>query len=845
MYDNTIISKYDTTEKDKEIKNKFYESKPSSKNSTLIQNEELNNPFSKNLASSNVSGFNENRKNPLLKQTKNSVKELIQYNTNFQNAKKSSVEKIDEIEVQKILSPVYDKVDEIKKEIKKINNNISNNNNNNNNLDDDIFKAHNYLEKNKTNIEDTLTYMKENIANINYEQIGKDIIDLTSMLENLNNEMEKMTNEFNEKFELIIKEKRRQKIADDLLSGKYNENTNSSKYFPNEKSYTPSNNLEKIDYNEYKNDLDNINYEKEDLLLRYQKERKDFERDLPKLMKPSEKTYFSYDINEDKKTGKEKSKKSKSKKSKNKNILYDNKTNQSKQKKTNQQIEPNKYTNNKLDKNKLDNNNIENESEENEKEEEEKLSPLERMSKYQEKMSNLANEIQSKKSRLSSKEKKVIKVGPSKKDIIRTMQPRSLNSKKTLQDFKRTKLNPVYEYEEEKREPNNFRQGKYPSIIEENNLRINYYNKKPNIYPEYNRNKTNIEINYNDYDEEELNNEIRKNIELYIRNALRGKKPDLYNEKNIKINIEEKNKKSTNEDLMKILIQKFDELQRAIVGGGINYNYDNIDNNVNLNQSGRNINDIIADQILQQLGVEVDVNIDKDNISNRNIPNDMNYSNNQSHRSIKISERKKREIEKEKEEGKKEGKKIPLFEKEDKLSINELDQLFQMPHKINLSEYNVSSSSSYLSESLNQKNYNLKEMLEIHERNIYSNEKEDSINSISKGQAISEDNEYDNSSFIKKNNINKGNEYNIRNRTGLDLLMLKNYNERIPQQILGNISGINDNNDYSVSESFKDDNQEVVDINDNNRLRQLGLYQSEEFRNFENNLNQFNNNNKQ
>ena len=75
--------------------------------------------------------------------------------------------------------------------------------------------------------------------------------------------------------------------------------------------------------------------------------------------------------------------------------------------------------------------------------------------------------------------------------------------------------------------------------------------------------------------------------------------------------------------------------------------------------------------------------------------------------------------------------------------------------------------------------------------------------------------------------------------------MLKNYNERIPQQILGNISGINDNNDYSVSESFKDDNQEVVDINDNNRLRQLGLYQSEEFRNFENNLNQFNNNNKQ
>ena len=118
MYDNTIISKYEMTDKDKEMKNKFFESKPSSKSSTLIQNQEANNPFLKNLASSNLSKFSEHSKNPILKQTQSSINELYQYKSNFENTKKSNEDKIDEVEVHKILSPVYDKVDEIKKEKK-------------------------------------------------------------------------------------------------------------------------------------------------------------------------------------------------------------------------------------------------------------------------------------------------------------------------------------------------------------------------------------------------------------------------------------------------------------------------------------------------------------------------------------------------------------------------------------------------------------------------------------------------------------------------------------------------------------------------------------------------------
>ena len=812
MYDNTIISKYEMTDKDKEMKNKFFESKPSSKSSTLIQNQEANNPFLKNLASSNLSKFSEHSKNPILKQTQSSINELYQYKSNFENTKKSNEDKIDEVEVHKILSPVYDKVDEIKKEIKKINENISdtkNKNKNNPKIDDEIFKAHQYLEKNKINIGDTLSYMKENISNIQNEKIGNDIDDLTSMLNNLNHEMENMTNNFNEKFEFIIKEKRRQKIAEDLYSGKYRDSVDISKYFPNENMYVPSNSLNKIDYNAYKNDLNDIMFEKENLMLRYERDREEAVKDFPNLMKPKERTNFNFDILDEK-----------NKDNMNKISTKNKKMTQSKSKRTKQKFDGSKITNQYNQNENFNNENNLNEPTSTKS----KLTPSEKMLKYREQMNDLSSQITAEKSR-QTKDKKIIHIGPTKQDIIRTMQPRSLNSKRTLQDFQRKKLEPIYEREEEKKEPNPFRAGKYPSE-EEKKLKVNYYEqRKRKIYPNY-KDITNIKINIPDNINDDNNNdEIRKNIELYIRRAIRENKKKGKKDK-IKIGNDEEKNNIINPDLMKLLIQKFDELQNTILGSGFgNYNVGNI-----------NINDYIADQIINRMGLELDVNIDKDQSISRHedIPDFIQVS----QKKIKISERRKREIEKEKEEGKKisfdDGKRIPLFESNDKISIEELDKLIQMPHKINLNDYNVSSSSSYLSESLNQRN--LKEMIEYQEKNIFS-QNEESDNSISRGQAISEDNEYD--------SVNKEkNDLNIRNRTGLDLLMVKNFNERIPQQIIGNndLSNIDDNDDES--ESFGQENKNIVDIDNNSRLKKYNLYESEEFNNFKNNfMNQFNKNN--
>ena len=754
------------------MENKLYESG--------MSNKELNNPFSKNLANTNMSSFNENLfNNPLLKQTKKSVKELIDYNTEFQDAKQSTGERIDQNNVDKILSPIYEKLNEIKKKMTTINNDILYNYNENKpNTIDEIFSAHQYLEINKNNLDDTLVYMKETIAKVHYEQIGKDIDELILFLETLYNEIDIMENNYYKKFNTIIREKKRQNYENDILNGK-NDRIDVTKYL-NKK------NQSNIDYNEYKNDLDDIMFEKDDLMLRYANDREEAKRNLPKLMKPSDKTYFSYDIPElNKKEKDEKENKDNLSINNNKNNIQPNKENKEgisneKSKKISEDI--NKIINE-----------IEDDEEKDKKLNKPKMTPVEKMIKYQQNMLDLSSQIQTQNSR-QTKQRKIIHIGKSKQNSKKTKQPRSLNSKRTLQDFKRQKIKPIYEYEEEKKIPNDLKKkGTFTNI-------------------------TNIEINIPEgMNEDEFNRECEKNIEIYIRNALRETRPseDKYN-----IQFESINKEIvTADDFIKLLIQKFE---------GLNNELKNRKNN--FNQSNRNINDMIADKIINEFN-EIDVNIDRSNEFNKS-----NSIHNKKEKIIKISERRRREIEKEKEEGKKikvdDSKRIPLFESTDKISIEELDKIIQMPHKINLSEYNVSNSSSYLSESLNQRNLN--QMLEYHEKNIYS-QKEESDNSISRGQAISDEND-DSKSF------NKGQyDYNIRNRTGLDLLMLKNFNERIPEQILKD--KINDNENSENSNSFFNDNNEMVDIDNKERLKKLDLYKSEEYKQFKNFMNQYNNNN--
>ena len=327
-----------------------------------------------------------------------------------------------------------------------INNDILYNYNENKpNTIDEIFNAHQYLEINKNNLDDTLVYMKETIAKVHYEQIGKDIDELILFLETLYNEIDIMENNYYKKFNTIIREKKRQNYENDILNGK-NDRIDVTKYL-NKK------NQSNIDYNEYKNDLDDIMFEKDDLMLRYANDREEAKRNLPKLMKPSDKTYFSYDIPElNKKEKDEKENKDNLSSNNNKNNIQPNKENKEgisneKSKKISEDI--NKIINE-----------IEDDEEKDKKLNKPKMTPVEKMIKYQQNMLDLSSQIQTQNSR-QTKQRKIIHIGKSKQNSKKTKQPRSLNSKRTLQDFKRQKIKPIYEYEEEKKIPNDLKKKRY------------------------------------------------------------------------------------------------------------------------------------------------------------------------------------------------------------------------------------------------------------------------------------------------------------------------------------------------------------------------------------------------
>ena len=743
-----------------ENNDRFNQSKNSSENSSIKKDKELN-PFSQNLGDSNR--FNNQFKNILLKQTKISVKELIDYNTDFQNTKKTAGENINKNEVMKILSPIYNIINEIRDKLGNITKITLNDNKEEKKDDNEIYNLYQNIERNKNDIEDTMTYIKETIENVHYEQISKYFTDLYTVLKNLNDEIEKEKNEYYKKFYKIIKEKRRQNIEE----GNYNDAVNMWNFYSNNnRKKKPPHHL---NYNIY---------DRDDLMLRNANEREISERVLPELMNPNQKTYFSSIVKKEK----------------------------------------NKEEENKILK---DNNIILSDEENEEKKEKRKITPLEKMKKYQENMINLSSKINVKN---SNQKPKIIKIKQSKKELKEPITQNQLNQKKIKRDIE---LNIYKNFNKEK--PNEYN-------IREENIEVNYIENGK----EYNKFKD-LEINIPEgMNKEEFEEEIRYLIELYIRESIKEIRPGFDKEylKRKKIENELKGIQNfSDEDVIKYLIKKLDDTKDLIKKRGKN-NFNNFNNNNFFNQ---NINDKIVNQIINKLNNQIEINFDNNNKSlSRFHEEDNNSFIKRGNKRIKISERRRREIEKEKEEGKdikiEEGKRILLFESNDKISFDELDKNIEFPNKINLNDYNVSSSSSYLSNSLNEKTLNLRELIEYHEKTVFTKNIE-SDNSISKGQALSENNDEENNNNLNKDNKIDDNDLNNKNRTPLDLLFVKNFNENISKKIFD--QKFNESEDDKSEES-----NEIVDLNNKIRLKNLNLYESEEYNNFKNNfINQIKKNN--
>ena len=198
--------------------------------------------------------------------------------------------------------------------------------------------------------------------------------------------------------------------------------------------------------------------------------------------------------------------------------------------------------------------------------------------------------------------------------------------------------------------------------------------------------------------------------------------------------------------------------------------------------------------------------------------------------------------------------KIDIFDENQNKNMEELDEMIKLPHQINLDEYEVSHTSSYLSESiqknnlnnnnLNQINYNYNKInINVDENYNYNENNEMSQNdenndSRSKGEIRSnngnssqndDDNNYNEN--YNDNNIN----YNSkRNKGGIDLLNLKNLNEHLPNNInilqnlnndnIVNIAQMDQNNNYGSFLNFLNNNNINNNNNNNTQVQNLNPF---------------------
>ena len=190
-----------------------------------------------------------------------------------------------------------------------------------------------------------------------------------------------------------------------------------------------------------------------------------------------------------------------------------------------------------------------------------KMSPSEKMSLFQKNMNNSYIETARPK---QPPERKRILIGPSKQDIIRGIQARSSKTKKTLQTFKKKRRGPIYYREEFPLKMKGFRNGKYPPQKEKDD---GLPKKGPKESHEY---KDDYRVHYPyGIPDQEMKDSLEKMIELYIRDAMRNKRDGGNGRDRTRIEIlnEGGNQRGRgNDDLLKLLIQKFGDLENAIKG---------------------------------------------------------------------------------------------------------------------------------------------------------------------------------------------------------------------------------------------------------------------------------------
>ena len=420
------------------------------------------------------------------------------------------------------------------------------------------------------------------------------------------------------------------------------------------------------------------------------------------------------------------------------------------------------------------------------------------------------------------------KLDPNKlayESYMRNIQPKSSASKISYQNFNKPKKPKKVIKNEFKKKPYKYNTGKYPEENEKN--RINEFLEKNPSRP--------VNKNLRIFEQENLEEEIKRIVDINIKKAFSTHQLNKNNMDSSRIR--KNNTGSNNDELLKVLIEKFDDIENAIRetknnnnGNGIEYKQD--------------INEMLANEIFNKIYAQIYSKIHNINIRQRK-PESESDEEEQNESENEIIQ-KKDNIEKPEQ--------INIFNEDLNKDLKDLDEVIPAPRDLNLNKYNdISISSEPLSESMKRKpdinnqieitNINIKKNKFLFNENqvnynSYLNKKNIIDNSLSEGEERTNKEESSQSDFDNYNNKFKTAKNFMpnqnKNKTGNDLLLLKYQNENMPEVNLNknNIKNINFNDEPKIN------------LNNNKLLKNLDIYDSGEYNVFKNSFLENMNNNK-
>ena len=805
--------------------------------------------------------------------------------------------------LNRVLTPLYEHINNLQSQIKELNQkkredeiNID--------IDDLIIKDQkNFRPKHEPLSQPKMKSLEKDKSE---KIMMKTLSSLKGTMTNLSQEMRKIGSTFNDKMQKVLEDTEKNKLKTIIgvrakssvnknragpgkknLNKEQPDNISILKENSNEIDSILANKLDNIDYNSFKNDLIDIGKMQEEIVNDYKSKVPEF----IELKKPKSKIKFSYNLfqdnyeKENKKNGKKIVSKPKQRIINEHKVSKDSKIDEkvstaikkeikSKNKKIDEQkdnkkekmefnSDPNKkvYINN-------SNQEMDNKDYENKMKELNGLSVVDRMNMYKERMAEQSRKLE--------EDNKKYNQNINNKNLKDINQISSLNdigsnhSGVTLQKFNKPSQNPIEVKQKNKMKYN-------PPKVE-----YGIFGNQNEI-PDNNENNRSYKIiNPILPKPENINNMIKNTIDNYLAAAFSNLKPseapkiNLNNESNIKSPQKNEIQRVFEKEYIVKNIKEIQNIPQPVVINPPEQSQNNEQNNkliekfTNLAEKFTNLEEKITKQIYEQkstIDKKIEI-IEKKEKPPSNIqpsspkkqvilPNtdlisklviekikskinvDENYNINNSN---KKSKKKKKEINiKQKEEERKEDK-IDILDINQNIKNEELDDMIRMPHKINLAEYEVSQTSSYLSESLQNNNFNfnnnnnqininkIKMNIQEYEYNSEIDENKNNNNNINNSKSIGEI-ESDNENSSQKNDNNKINNNmnknlnNVGNKNDINLLNIKIANAKLQDNI--NILENNQNNNkYNDFMNFLNNNENQ---NNNKINSNLNPFQNDDF----------------